>query len=337
MEAYETRTFYSSVYTEEVCGAQVQEAPQEAPQEAADQSDSEDDGTDGPAEVLDSHQFYSRFVARTRQECIDELEAPQRSLKWLEARKYAITASIFGSAAGNNKYSSPKALVLDKLWNSFKGNTFTQFGTFHEPDARKSFEGLIQGELRKTLDSIHGSDNYSYELYETGLIKHHDQPWMAVSPDGILKLKSKERTTYIVVEYKCPARLRDCDEHPYSKSPNNVPEYYMDQVQGIMGLFNKFPDLLQSKAIEGPTESQTEGQINCQIEEQNTLQWAFFVVWQKHQFHVTLVPYQKNYYELDLEPKLRNWFFQEYLPYAVLKHNGLLIENTMTTAPTIYL
>jgi hypothetical protein len=301
------------------------EAPAKENQEASDSED--DEVTEGPVEVLDSHQFYSRFVARTRQECLDELEAPQRSLKWLEARKYAITASIFGSAAGNNKYSSPKALVLDKLWNSFKGNTFTQFGTFHEPDARASFEGLIQGELRKTLDLIHGSDNYSYELYETGLIKHHEQPWMAVSPDGILKLTSKERTTYIVVEYKCPARLRDCEEHPYSKSPNNVPEYYMDQIQGIMGLFNKFPDLLgqEENLQEGP---QLTG---------SGPQWAFFVVWQKHQFHVTLVPYKKDYYNLELEPKLRNWFFELYLPFAVLKHNGLLIENTMTTAPIIYL
>jgi hypothetical protein len=90
----------------------------------------------------------------------------------------------------------------------------------------------------------------------------------------------------------------------------------MDQMQGIMGLFNKYPELLKSYNV-------------FEVPE------ALFVVWQPHQAHVTRVPFEKEYYFTTLEPLLRSWYFQKYLPMAVLKHNNALIYGTTTTSEII--
>jgi hypothetical protein len=254
MTAYETRCFYTVVYTKE---QPLKDEKVESPN-VSDDDDSSSDDDDRTCDHLSVKDFYMAYIARSPEQCASELAAPQRSLEWLNARRYAITASNFGSAVGHNSYQSPEALVHDKLWNSFCGNAFTQYGTFHETDAAESLKLALNNQLRQTLETIytletiHNKPNIqnvmdasldSWTLMEFGLIKHHEQPWMAVSPDGILVLKGSHGNVSILVEYKCPARLRDSDGHPYAKQPHNVPPYYMDQMQGIMGFFNKFPDL----------------------------------------------------------------------------------------------
>ncbi len=282
-------------------------------------TESSDDETEMTIEL-----FYDTFVKRTAEQCLLEFQAPQRSAAWLDARRHAITASSFGAASGNNKYSSPKACAIDKLWSTFKGNAMTEYGTYHETDARDSFVFQLNSTLKPTLLDLYGGPYDSFELHECGLIKHHDQPWMAVSPDGLLELKGSKGSVWAVVEYKCPARLRHSTGHPYCTSPHNVPIYYMDQVQGIMGLLNKYPDLLSY--VSKTSVSRPEGPKAC-----------FFVVWQPLQVHVTRLPFDREYYTKTLEPALEDWFFKRYLPLAVLKHNGALVDGTDTAASCIEL
>ena len=257
-------------------------------------------------------EFYDAFVARSPEECLLESSAPQRSYIWHAARKYCITASSFGAAVGHNKYSSPEVCAKEKLWSSFRGNEFTEYGTFHEKDAQDSFMKNLPS-LEPTLqDILPGYD--SYKFYETGLLKSPEVPWMAVSPDGLLQLKANGKTKWALVEFKCPARLRHCSGHPYAKDNNvNVPRYYMDQVQGICGLLNEKPDIL--KMVE-PSASEP-------IED------IFFVVWQPQQIHITRLKYDHEYYTDTLKPALESWYFKLFLPMAYLKHNGQLIENTL--------
>ena len=63
--------------------------------------------------------------------------------------------------------------------------------------------------------------------------------------------------------------------------------------------------------------------------------YTFFVVWQPKQIHVTFVPFQKDYYTKELEPLLERWYFDKFLPMAVLKHNGLLVKNTTQASAII--
>lgn len=340
MIEFETRVYYNEVvYTIETVKPAAEMADPAVSASESSDAESVEEIIERP--TLSSEDFYNEFVVRTQEQCEAELLAPQRSLEWLEARRHCITASNFGAAVGHNKYATPNSVALDKLWSTFKGNSFTAYGTYHESDAQKSFVNIINGPLHSNLKILYkngtGGLYKSFQLFETGLLKHYKQPWMAVSPDGLLRLSGTSGPMWILVEYKCPARLRDSSGHPYATSPNNVPEYYGDQMQGIMGLFNKFPDLLNGKGMNVVAESQVYDTTEAPTENDAyfTVPMAFFVVWQPRQVHVTLVPYKHEYYTKSLEPALENWFFETYLPLAVLKHNGSLVPGTATTAPVI--
>jgi len=307
------------------------------------------------AKSLDAAAFYDAFVERTPEQCHEELCAPQRSSKWHAARIHCITASNFGAAVGTNPYTSPQDLVYEKIWSSFTGNASTAYGTFHENDARESLLASLYGPLRKTIEQLYidyftGCSNGHYvsahigrpqldnfDLIDSGLLKHHEMPWMAVSPDGLLILDGNYGAMSVLIEYKCPASRRDSSEHPYASSPMNVPEYYNDQMQGIMGLLNKFPELivravkLNAVTIGGHYHGTNEGLTVGPPKN------AFFVVWQPHQHHVTLVPFDSLDYNARLQPGLQKWYFDFYLPKAVLKHNGALVPNTLIAAPVIHL
>lgn len=339
LEAFETRTYYDVVYSPEIVADRAEEKPA-----IPDRTDADDNPEEALEELVEeaivaddltAEAFYAKFVARTPEQAAAELAAPQRSDAWLAARKHAITASNFGAAAGHNKYSSQADCAIDKLWNTFKGNEYTIYGTFHESDARVTFEKLLDGELKATLEEIYGAatrgGHYAgHVLFETGLLKAYQQPWMAVSPDGLLRLHGNKGYVWLLAEYKCPARLRDSEGHPYAKSLHNVPEYYMDQIQGIMGLLNKWPDLLALGAASADVAHDAAMAFVAPVA-------AFFVVWQPKQIHVTRVPYDHTYYTETLEPALESFFFKRYLPLAVLKHNGALVEGTDTAAPVIEL
>ena len=247
-----------------------------------------------PAQRLKPSQYYARFIARTPEQCAAELEAPQRSQAWLDARKPCITASQFGAAVGESPYQSPDALVADKLWNTFQGNAMTAWGTEHEPHAKEAFCAWFK--LHLQARGLCGD----FTFREENLLKFADEPWVGVSPDGIVEYDDEQgvRVTELV-EFKCPAVLRNTARHPYAKWPRNTPSYYYAQVQGIMGYLNAHHP-----------------------------RWAFqrcwFVVWQPHQTWVTLLEYDDAYYNRVLHSGLQKWYFTNFLPRLAHKHNGLL-------------
>ena len=309
---YETITLKDAaivVYTKETVAAKTSHIAAEAAAltslDVAKKSLNDDD------KIIEAQSFYQRFVSKSMALCAIEAAAPQRSKLWHDARRFCITASNFAAAVGNNKYCSPNEFLIDKLWASFKGSEATRYGTFHEQDAQDSLKAILP-EFIQDLYFEDATCDGKFTLLEFGLLKHTLQPWMAVSPDGILVLNGTKGPRYILIEYKCPANLRDSQGHPYSKSPFNVPEYYMDQIQGIMGLLNKFPDLLV--AAKPPV---------------GIIDYCLFVVWQPLQLHITRIPYKRKYYEDFLEPALKDFYFEKYLPFAVLKHNGQLKKNSL--------
>lgn len=317
MKLSETRCFDDVIFTQAV--AEPVDEPVVADDPVAEDSDdSEADEEASEPEQMSASVFYERFVKRTEEQAKEAMAADQRSALWLNERRYAITASSFGAAVGHNAYTTPDKLVAEKVWDLFCGNEMTRYGTFHEPDAEKSFEKNFDS-LWSTFKSLMPG-LVSAHLEPVGLLKSFKQPWMAASPDGLLRLQDADgNTVTCLVEYKCPARLRHTEGHPYARYKDNVPEYYMDQMQGIMGYLNKYPELV---ACAKPA-----GLITA----------AFFVVWQPSQLHVTLVPFQADYWSNSLEPALERWYFDKFLPAAVHRHNGSLIHGSSTAQPTVVL
>lgn len=251
-----------------------------------------EDSSDEEIDDLSVKDFYSKFVERTPESLDLELKAPQRSVEWKAARQHCLTASNFGAAVGHNPYQSPENLVKEKLWSTFQGNYATAYGTIHEDDARHEGEVFVQ--------EAYGPSTFEYP----NLMKVASEPWIAVSPDGIAKTP---HGTFLF-EFKCP--LKDTDAHPYAKYKYCMPEYYFDQVQGILGFYNEF--------------------LNQPISA------ALFVVWQKHQTWITKVPYEKAYFQ-DLYSKLKGWYFEMYLPALVHKHNKTIGPGEIVPSTPIHL
>jgi len=155
---------------------------------------------------------FIRSLQVTPEQIQQIMQVEQRTDAWFEARKNRLTGSVYGAAAGHNKYMSPRKLLMELLWSSFKGNKATQHGTKYEPVAAKAYETFItQHEKKKCV------------FYYPGLVVSPDHPWIAGSPDGLPLLGMM----HILLEIKCPF---------YRSSYPFIPHYYYDQIQGIMGI-----------------------------------------------------------------------------------------------------
>ena len=251
-------------------------------------------------EPLTATQFYEKFVKRSQDECDAEREAKQGTKEWLEVRKLSLTASVFGAAAGSNPYQSPNQLLEEKLWGTFNGNALTVWGNEHEPHARESFIKWFKEFLsaRYFFAGRSDSDYPIFELKEDNAIKFAAEPWLAVSPDGILYYEDADGSKKVsLVEFKCPTRDNfDPLKSPYAKYEHGIPSYYKDQVQGICGYLNE-----NKYAV---------------IED------IWFVVWRPSKTWITHLQADKAYYQNFLKPKLFAWYFKLYLPALTKKYNA---------------
>lgn len=147
---------------------------------------------------------------------------PQGTQPWLDARKNRLTASNFGAAVGMNRYKSPRGLVKDMLWNTFKGNQATRWGSEHEDIARDAYVAKMQADIDAGVGPY-----TSIRVEETGLHVNPERPWLGSSPDGVVHVTTRDGGAHkFLLEIKCPFRKQ------FYQPP--VPVYYNCQIQGVM-------------------------------------------------------------------------------------------------------
>lgn len=185
-----------------------------------------------PCDRLRPKQLYEQFVRISRKQCVEIEAAPQRSAEWLRHRKYRITASRYGAAAGRGSYKTAEEDIAAALWESFRGNACTRWGTEREPCALEAYEAWAKEDLRMRFVAA-GKDPEKARLRvrEYGLIVYPECPWMGASPDGIVEYTDPEtgRMRKRLVEFKCPFYKFDfCGKHPYhGQGPGGCkPEYF---------------------------------------------------------------------------------------------------------------
>lgn len=246
-----------------------------------EEEEQSDDIQEEEKELLTEQQFYEQFVQCNEESCKLISTFPQRSDEWINARKYCITASDFGSVIGENPYESPRMFLKKKTMCSFQGNTFTEYGKQNEIHAKDCFLEWF------------ASFDPTATFREVNLIKFHQTPWMAVSPDGLIDTIDNQVD---LVEFKCPAKCKDTNVHPYNKYPKNTPPQYYAQIQGIAGY-------LKSNGIQ--------------------IRNIWFVVWQPKRMYITLHSFDEEYYN-NMFNKLKKFYFDHLLPCFTKKYNGQL-------------
>lgn len=109
------------------------------------------------------------------------LHLNQRTDEWLAARKGKITASLAAACLGLDPYKS-RAAAWREITQGGDGlqNRHMRWGVQFEAAARLDYEAQ--------------SGNF---VDETGLWVHPDVPWLAASPDGLIRSDG-------LVEVKCP-------------------------------------------------------------------------------------------------------------------------------------
>lgn len=101
--------------------------------------------------------------------------------EWLRQRKIRLTASYFGQVCKLRSTTSCKNVVKQLLYNKFKGNDATKYGTENEPIALKDAEKLL---------GLH--------IEHCGLFIDEKRPYLGASPDGLIDDDA-------IVEIKCPS------------------------------------------------------------------------------------------------------------------------------------
>ena len=278
--------------------------------------------------------FVRRYVSKTAQECDEEQRFPQRSPEWKRARKYCVTTSQFGAAAGLSPYSNPADVAKDKLWELFSGNDATYWGTKNEPKAESAYQSWCKADLYSKYLASHGRDkalaaSRSLVLQEHGLIKYPASPWMGASPDGVAVWTDPDGVVKRrLVEYKCPFFLWQANgKHPYAKFDKKmgmpVPPQYHAQIQGVMGMFADEDERIRSKDPKRSSRQETWNIDECD-----------FVVWQPKRLWVTRVARNETFWKAVLEPKLKAWFAKVYLPASVEQYNGNLGDEQIRRSVT---
>lgn len=240
--------------------------------------------------------YFTTHVARTPEQCASEGTAPQRSMEWKNARRFAITASDFGAALGNNAYCSPDDLVRKKVWDTFRGNDATQWGSTQEVRAEEAFEAWAKENIAEDA-----------QLHTFNLTKFSEVPWIAVSPDGVLTYTKDGVVHADLVEYKCPTKTQT-EVHPYQQHPKSTPPYYRDQMMGMAHYINAcggIPLLGAKRKLEG----------------------AWFVVWQPRTLWVVKHEIDEVEWTTRIFPGLRSFYFTKLLPAFVWFHNGVLTQG----------
>ena len=232
--------------------------------------------------------------------------AEQRSELWFRARTGRLTASNFGAAAELNKHCSRRDLVRQMLWpHCFTGNEMTQWGTVMEDVCCQHFVQYYRDQRGLA----------GFRVEESGLHICADLPWCGTSPDGIVWQGDRR---VALLEIKTPFTCKDKPPgpeafYPYADVPGGdrpgcpnprrlpVPPYYYCQVQGNMRNLG--------------------------------LELCFFVVWTPQGMQVSRFRYDPEWATGVLFPRLREFYFEHYLPAAELHANGRLKPGCTAEEP----
>ena len=173
----------------------------------------------------DEKRAFLEGLAMTKTQ-IDEAEnTPQRTTAWFAYRRDRLSASLFGGAAGHNKYETRESVIRKMLWSEPFGNAATEYGTALEAAAFASVQVGVASALKQR-----GYGTVWFE--ETGTRVFAEHPWLCASADGIVHAvdgPTGAPTLRGVLELKAPFKKTFYEPTPH---------YYFDQFSGQARIHN---------------------------------------------------------------------------------------------------
>ena len=121
----------------------------------------------------------------------------RNSAQWFEARRYRLTASLFGEVLRRRPETAPDALVLRIIQQNQFTSVLTEWGIKNEPVALKEYE-LYQ--------KSHGHSDIT--ICSAGFVIYESHPFLGASPDAYV-CDTARQDQFGLVEIKCPYKYRD--------------------------------------------------------------------------------------------------------------------------------
>lgn len=227
-------------------------------------------------EWLQQLQVSEQEAAEWRQQP-QRLRNGQANLDWIRGRRHRLTASRFALAAeasvpGN--MDAAKKVVTDMLLlpEAIHGGN-SKFGIGSEGRARGEYKNMRLQRLRR-------QEKETFGVREVGLCIHLQEPWLAASPDGLVKEKGEVGS----LEIKC------CRHESQMFSIDPIDQKFYDQMIGQMAVMS-----------------------SCLRKE---VGWCDFFVWCPYAYGYRRLAFDKEYWFDKLLPKLRAYYFGMYFPIA---------------------
>lgn len=165
-----------------------------------------------PPNIVDLVSKYGTDNIEINDSYIDEVnkvsQGQASNVMWKYQRKGRLTASNFYSASHYRGDDTDNYIVKRCLGEAEFTSKATKYGISHEPLARKRY-----------FDKI-SHDHTSFQCSQTGLFVFKDYPFLAASPDGVVKCKCCGEG---VIEIKCPYTLQNqSSQLAMSNSPSCI-------------------------------------------------------------------------------------------------------------------
>lgn len=250
--------------------------------------------------------WFRRNILVSSADILAARDCSQQSDLWRKVRSNRITGSRLAVPLGHSYPYSPekvnsKPITLEKaikefLWPDDVKGCAVNWGNLNEINARMVSEVVV----RRKLTDEYGADNIKSITFDyPGTIVIKRENWVSISPDGLVRVEftdPEKPHEDILLEFKCPYARNEF----YDQCGGGIPLYYFDQIQGSMG-FLHMDDL--------------------------NIKRCFFSVWLRERTQISEFPYEQDYFEKEMFPRLRAFYFNELLPRIVLKDLGILKEG----------
>lgn len=211
-----------------------------------------------------------------------EIEGKTRSQhhspEWFAARRYRITASVFGLIYRRKPDTAPDALVVNLLDQRQVTSPAIKWGIEHESEALKAYE-----------EHQHRTGHTELTVCPVGFHVSISHPFLGASPDGGVYDPSKIGEPYGFAEVKCPFKHRD-------KTPQQA---------------CSDPDFCCVLTSSGEIRLKKRHPYYCQIQGQMAIgvrPWCDFIVYTSKGVSVERVHYDQEFWEKDLLPKLEEFY-----------------------------
>ena len=137
-------------------------------------------------------------MSASKIQAIERHTTQQRNSKqWFEARRYRLTASLFGEVLRRRLETTPDALVLRTIKQKQFTSSATEWGIKHEATAIKEYERYQKSHRHAEIT-----------ICNAGFVISESHPFLgAATPDGFVCDNCRE-DQFGLIEIKCPYKYR---------------------------------------------------------------------------------------------------------------------------------